>query len=165
MGMLHKLKDKKKSKSKDEEKLKKKKKKDKDGAQVTRKKKGEKKSKSKKEAPETRPIKTKMTRTALIDHLVDETAVDKKSVKKIFFALEEVMKGSLIYKKGLGEFTWPGLFKIATKFKPKQKGGKKMPNRFKPGEFVITKDKPASVRVKIRPMKKLKDAAAYTKGD
>lgn len=154
----------KKSKSKDKKDvdLKKKKKKVKDSERVERspkKKKGEKKTRRKQEV-EVRPIPDKLNRTALLDLLVDETAVDKKSVKKVLQGLEAVIKGSLIYKKGSGEFAFPGLFKIKTKFKPKKKGGEKVKNPFKPGEWMITKPKAASMKVKILPMKKLKDAAA-----
>ena len=40
---------------------------------------------------------------------------------------------------------------------PAVKGGKMVPNRFKPGEMTMTKDKPASTRVTARPLKALKD--------
>ena len=152
----------KKSKSKGKEEIVKKKKKSKEGEKVERsskKKKGEKKARKVKAVIEVKPIKEKLSRMGLINHLVDETAVEAKSVKKVLAALEATIKGSIM-KKGLGEFTFPGLFKVKTKFKPKQKGGEKKQNPFKPGEFIITKPKPASIKVKILAMKKLKDAAA-----
>ena len=141
-----------------EEVLKKKKKKSKEGDKVQRSKKGEKKSRKAK-VIEVKPIKEKLSRMGLINHLVDETAVEAKSVKKILAALEATIKGSVM-KKGLGSFVFPGLFKIKTVFKPKKKGGEKVKNPFKPGEYMITKPKPASMTVKILAMKKLKDAAA-----
>lgn len=147
-----------KSKSKSKEEVKAKKSKTKE-TRVERQPKGKKKKRTAKEVTPLTPIKDKMNRGQLLDHLVNETAVDKKDIKKVLLALETTILSSVIYKKGAGEFTMPGMFKIVTKFKPATKGGEKKKNSFKPGEFIITKAKPASVRVKIRPMKKLKEAA------
>jgi hypothetical protein len=71
-------------------------------------------------------------------------------------ALEATAVGSLS-KKGLGEFTLPGLLKVvAVKIPAKAK-------RFGMNPFTKTEQwfpaKPATVRVKVRPLKKLKDAA------
>lgn len=114
------------------------------------------------------PFKERLTKTSLVTQLMqNENAPSKKQVQGILADLEQLMLGS-IHQKGAGEFMLPGLFKITTKVIPPRKmpaikGGEKKPNPFKPGEFLITKardafTKPASVRVKIRPMKKLKDA-------
>lgn len=117
-----------------------------------------KKAKPKKELPTYDPVKEKFRITGLLEELADRADVDKKDVKRVFEAMQDVMLGSLV-KKGVGEFMWPGLFKMVTIKKPAVKGGKKVKNPFKPGEMMITKDKPATVKVKVRPMKKLKDAA------
>lgn len=115
-----------------------------------------KKVKAAKEAPALpKPIKEKMNKTQLIQHLADQTDLDKKDVKRVMEALEETMIAS-VRKKGLGEFMFPGLFKIVTKRIPKSKGGEK---KMSFGREIITKPKPATTRVKIRPMKKVKDAA------
>lgn len=115
-----------------------------------------KKTKAAKEAPALpKPIKEKMNKTQLIQHLADQTDLDKKDVKRVMEALEETMIAS-VRKKGLGEFMFPGLFKIVTKRIPKSKGGEK---KMSFGREIITKPKPATTRVKIRPMKKVKDAA------
>jgi len=61
-----------------------------------------------------------------------------------------------LHKKGLGEFTLPGLLKVVAQkvaAKPKRFGK----NPFT-GEDQWFAAKPASVRVKVRPLKKLKDA-------
>lgn len=115
------------------------------------------------------PNKEKFNKTSLVNYLMEnETAPSKKQVQGVLTDLENLMTGS-VHKKGIGTFMWPGVFKIVTKQIPARKmpaikGGEKKPNPFKPGEFTITKArkafvKPATVRVKIRPMKKLKDAA------
>jgi hypothetical protein len=62
-----------------------------------------------------------------------------------------------VHKKGAGNFALPGLFKInAVKVpaKPKRKGK----NPFT-GEEQVFAARPATVKVKVCPLKKLKDAA------
>lgn len=71
--------------------------------------------------------------------------------------LENVILGS-IHKKGAGEFTLPGLLKISAQaVAAKKKRFGKDPFT---GEERWFPAKPASVRVKARALKKLKDAAA-----
>jgi nucleoid DNA-binding protein len=101
------------------------------------------------------PVKQSFTKAALAAHLAESTEVELKSVKKVMAALETCVLGSL-HKKGLGEFTLPGLLKITAQkvaAKPKRFGK----NPFT-GEEQWFAAKPASVRVKVRPLKKLKDA-------
>jgi hypothetical protein len=40
------------------------------------------------------------------------------------------------------------MIKLSAVKKPATKGGEQRPNPFKPGEFIITKPKPASVKVR-----------------
>jgi hypothetical protein len=49
------------------------------------------------------------------------------------------------------------LLKIKTIKKPAQRAKKNVPNPFRPGELMDVKAKPASTRVKVLPLKKLKD--------
>jgi hypothetical protein len=65
-----------------------------------------------------------------------------------------------VRKRGVGEFTIPGLLKITTVKKPAKKARKNVPNPFKPGELMDVAAKPASIQVKIRALKKLKEFAA-----
>jgi nucleoid DNA-binding protein len=104
-----------------------------------------------------KPIKEALSKSALVAHIVDHSGVESKSVKAVLASLEGVIAGS-IHKKGAGAFTLPGLLKItsvAVAAKPKRKG--KDPFT---GEERWFAAKPASVKVKVRPLKKLKDAAA-----
>jgi hypothetical protein len=64
-----------------------------------------------------------------------------------------------IKKRGPGEFSLPGLLKIKTVKKPAQRARTGVPNPFKPGETMDVPAKPASVRVKVTPLKKLKEMA------
>ena len=109
-----------------------------------------------KAAPTVKPIKDTLTKSALIAHLAGQTSVEAKHVKAVLTALEHTVLGA-VHKKGAGNFTLPGLFKInAVKVpaKPKRKGR----NPFT-GEEQVFEAKPATVKVKVRPLKKLKDAA------
>ena len=77
------------------------------------------------------------------------------SVKNVLAALEATVLGAL-HKKGLGEFTLPGLLKVvAQKIPAKAKRFGKNPFTGQEQWFAA---KPASVRIKVRPLKKLKDA-------
>ncbi len=106
--------------------------------------------------PSIKPIKEALNRTALVAHIVEKTELAAKDVKAVLSALESAAVGSL-HKKGVGQFTLPGLLKItAVKVpaKPKRKGI----NPFTKLEQVFAA-KPASIKVKVRPLKRLKDAA------
>ena len=109
-----------------------------------------------KAAPAIKPIKDAFGKSALIAHLAEQASVEAKHVKAVLAALEHTVLGA-VHKKGAGNFTLPGLFKInAVKVpaKPKRKGK----NPFT-GEEQVFAAKPATVKVKVRPLKKLKDAA------
>ena len=103
-----------------------------------------------------KPIRESFTKAALAAHLAEQSAVDAKAVKAVLAALEAAILGSL-HKKGAGEFALLGLLKIGVQ----QVAAKK--RRF--GKDPFTKEdrwfeaKPASVRIKARALKKLKDAA------
>ena len=99
-----------------------------------------------------------LTKTEIYNGIAEETGLTKKEVSAVFDALavlidKELSKGK---KQDAKTFTIPGLCKIVTKYKPADKGGQKKTNPFT-GEEMITKPKPASQQVKIRPLKALKD--------
>ena len=103
-----------------------------------------------------RPVKDTFTKSALINHLAEQSSVEPKAVKAVLAALEATVTAS-VHKKGAGSFTLPGLMKITTVHvpaKPKRKGI----NPFTKEETVFAA-KPASTKIKVRPLKKLKDAA------
>jgi nucleoid DNA-binding protein len=92
-----------------------------------------------------------------VAHIVEASGVLAKDVRAVLAALEGAVAGS-VHKKGAGSFMLPGLLKISAvsvPAKPKRKGI----NPFTKEEQWFAA-KPASVKVKIRPLKKLKDAAA-----
>ena len=107
-------------------------------------------------AAPVKPIGESLSKSGLIAHLAAQANVEAKAVKAVLAGLESAVLAS-VHKKGAGQFTLPGLFKInAVKVpaKPKRKGK----NPFT-GEEQVFAAKPATVKVKVRPLKKLKDAA------
>ena len=106
--------------------------------------------------PSIKPVKEALTKTSLTGLLAEQTGVDAKSVKAVLAALDGAILGS-VHKKGAQSFTLPGLLKIEVQKippKPKRKGI----NPFTKQEQVFAA-KPATVRIKARALKKLKDAA------
>jgi nucleoid DNA-binding protein len=103
-----------------------------------------------------KPIKTAFTKGSLVAHLAEQTGVESKSVKAVMAALEAAALAS-VNKKGIGEFTLPGLLKVIAQKVPAK------PKRFGKNPFTGEEQwfaaKPATVKVKVRPLKKLKDAA------
>ena len=102
-------------------------------------------------------IKTALNRAGLVAHISDASGVAPRDVRAVLAGLEGAVAGS-VNKKGAGSFTLPGLLKITVvnvPAKPKRKGI----NPFTKEEQWFAA-KPASVKVKVRPLKKLKDAAA-----
>ena len=71
-------------------------------------------------------------------------------------ALEATILGS-VHKKGVGEFTLPGLLKIGVQQIPAKK--KRFGKDPFTGEERWFAAKPATVKIKARALKKLKDAA------
>ena len=103
-------------------------------------------------------ISEKMTKSAILASLSDSTGLTKKEVASVLDELEVLIERS-VRKRGVGEFTVPGLLKVTTVKKPARKAKKNVPNPFKPGELMDVAAKPASIAVKIRPLKKLKEYA------
>lgn len=99
------------------------------------------------------------TKTEIFNAIAEDTGLNKKQVAEVFDSLAGEINKSLAAGKKTDEksFTIPGLCKIVTKYKPAQKGGVEKPDPFNPGQTMITKAKPASQQVKIRPLKALKD--------
>ncbi len=104
-----------------------------------------------------KPIKEALSKSGLVAHLAEASGVLARDVRQVLGALEGAVAASLS-KKGAGSFTLPGLLKItavSVAAKPKRKGI----NPFTKEEQWFAA-KPATTKVKVRPLKKLKDAAA-----
>ncbi|MDP9154147.1 MAG: HU family DNA-binding protein [Pseudomonadota bacterium] len=103
-----------------------------------------------------KPIKDSFTKASLTVHLAERSGVEPKAAKALLAALEETLLAS-IHKKGAKEFTLPGLLKVVAQDVPAKK--KRFGKDPFTGEDKWFAAKPASVRLKVRPLKKLKDAA------
>ena len=96
------------------------------------------------------------TKTEILNDIADATGLAKKDVAAVLEALGEQIKKSL-GRRGAGAFTIPGLLKIERKRVPARAAKKGVPNPFKPGELMDVAARPASNKVKVRPLKNLKD--------
>lgn len=110
-------------------------------------------------APKAAPvksIKTAFNKSTLVAHLSEQSGVEAKSVKAVLAALEGAALAS-VGKNSIGQFTLPGLLKVTAQKVPAK------PKRFGKNPFTGEEQwfaaKPATVKVKVRPLKKLKDAA------
>ncbi|MCU0973467.1 MAG: HU family DNA-binding protein [Burkholderiales bacterium] len=113
---------------------------------------------AKKAAPKTAAtsVKSVLSKSALVHHLAGTSGAAAKDVRAVIAALEDTIRASLS-RKGPRTFVLPGLLKITAVAVPARKARKGI-NPFT-GEETVFKAKPATVKVKVRPMKKLKDAA------
>jgi len=103
-----------------------------------------------------KPIKTTFNKTTLLAHLVETSGQEAKVVKSVLGALEATLLAA-IHKKGAGEFSWPGVVKVTALQVPAKKARKGI-DPFTKQERTFAA-KPASVKVKARFFKKVKDAA------
>lgn len=101
-------------------------------------------------------VKEAMTKSAIFSEISESTGLTKKDVKAVFDELDGIIERHIM-KRAVGQFTLPGLLKIKTVKKPARKARKNVPNPFKPGELMDVAAKPATTRIKVLPLKKLKD--------
>ena len=115
----------------------------------------------KKAAVSTAPKKIKaiaerFNKTQMLNQISENTELSKKQVQSVLDELSDIIEGH-IKKRAVGEFLLPGLMKITTVKKPARKARKGI-NPFT-GEETTFAAKPASIQVKVRPLKKLKEMA------
>ena len=109
-------------------------------------------------ASKTTAITEKYNKTQMLTEIAEVTGLSRKDVGAVLDELGSIMERHL-KKRGVGEFTLPGLLKVKTVKKPATKAKKGVPNPFRPGELMDVAAKPATSKVKVLPLKKLKDAA------
>ena len=102
-------------------------------------------------------IKDPMNKSQMLAEIAENTELSKKQVQAVLNELTTIIDKHVNKKRGVGQFTLPGLFKIMVIRKPATKARKGI-NPFT-GEETTFKAKPARNVVKIRPLKKLKDMA------
>lgn len=104
----------------------------------------------------TGPVKVRWNKTQILNEISAAADLTRKQVSDVVDHLTTSIERHI--KKGaVGEFVLPGLFKINTRKKPAVKA--RMGKDPFTGEERMFKAKPASVQVKVRALKKLKDMA------
>ena len=101
-------------------------------------------------------VKKPPTKTEILTNIATATDLSKKEVAAVLDALQAEIKKSLS-SRGAGSFAIPGLLKIEKKKVPARTARKGVPNPFKPGELMDVAARPAYSKVKVRPLKNLKD--------
>lgn len=102
-------------------------------------------------------ITKKMTRTAILQAIADETGLNRKQVSEVFMAMGDLVERH-VKKRGVGEFTVPfNGIKVRRVKRPAQKS--RMGRNPATGEPVKIAAKPARTVVKVSALKVLKDKA------
>jgi nucleoid DNA-binding protein len=101
-------------------------------------------------------IKDKYTKNSILSEIADKADLSKKQVGAVFDELSTLIERH-VRKGAAGEFTLPGLLKIKTVKKAARKARKGVPNPFRPGELMDIAAKPASTKIKVLPLKGLKE--------
>ena len=96
------------------------------------------------------------SKSEITNNIAEATGLSRKEVTSVVEALQAEIKKAL-GNKGPGSFAIPGLVKIEKKKVPARPAKKNVPNPFKPGELMDVAAKPASVKIKVRALKNLKD--------
>ena len=99
-------------------------------------------------------IRAKMTKTAILNEIAETTSLTRAQVGSVLEELESVIERH-IRKRAAGEFTLPGLLKIKAAKRPATK--KRMGRNPATGEEIVISAKPATTRVRVTALKKLKD--------
>jgi nucleoid DNA-binding protein len=101
-------------------------------------------------------VKERWGKSQILNELSTRAGITRKQASSVIEELGGII-GRHISKNGPGMFVLPGMLKISTKKKAAVKAGlRKHPIT---GEMIQGKAKPASVTVRVRALKKLKDLA------
>ena len=108
------------------------------------------------EVNKMKPVKTKLSKSQVLQALAEDSGVTKSEVKRVWGSLERLIEAS-ICDQGYGQFTLPGLMKVTTVRRPAIKARRGV-NPFTKEETWF-KAKPASTGVRIQALKKMKGFA------
>ena len=103
-------------------------------------------------------VKDRYTKSAILSEIAENADLTKTQVAAVLDELSTLIERH-IRKGAAGEFTLPGLLKIKKVKTAARKARKGVPNPFHPGELMDVAAKPASTKVKVLPLKGLKDFA------
>jgi nucleoid DNA-binding protein len=99
-----------------------------------------------------------MSKSELVGAIAESTELTRRDVNNVLESLSSQIEKSL-GRRGPGVFTIPGLVKIEKRKVPARKARRGVPNPFKPGELMDVAARPASTKIKVRPLKNLKGMA------
>ena len=99
-------------------------------------------------------VTKKMTKTGILSEIADRTDLSRKQVDAVLAELEGLIERH-IKKRAVGEFTLPGLLKVRSVKRPATK--KRMGRNPATGEEIMIPAKPATTRVRVTPLKRLKE--------
>jgi nucleoid DNA-binding protein len=97
------------------------------------------------------------TKTQFVGAISEQTGLSRKEVNSVLDVISDIIAVHL-KKNGPSAFSWPGILKMKVVKKPATKARKGI-NPFT-GEPTVFKAKPASRKVKVLPLKQLKEMAA-----
>jgi len=118
-----------------------------------------KKAAAKKAAPAKQgaAVNKKMTKTGILNEIAQNTDLSRKQVDAVLVELENLIERH-IKKRAVGEFTLPGLLKVRSVKRPATK--KRMGRNPATGQEIVIPAKPATTRVRVTPLKRLKEMVA-----
>ena len=99
-------------------------------------------------------VNKKMTKTGILNEIAQNTDLSRKQVDAVLEELESLIERH-IKKRAVGEFTLPGLLKVRSVKRPATK--KRMGRNPATGEEIVIPAKPATTRVRVTPLKRLKE--------
>ena len=109
--------------------------------------------KAKKSKASKGPISKKLTKNGILNEVAMGTMLTRKQVGAVIDELESLISRHI--KKGaVGEFTLPGLLKVRAVKRPATK--KRMGRNPATGQEIMIPAKPASIRVRVTALKRLK---------
>jgi nucleoid DNA-binding protein len=106
-------------------------------------------------AKKTTKIEKAMNKSEILTELAERTELARKDVGRVLDELAALIEQH-VGKRSVGMFTLPGLLKIKIVQRPARPARKGVPNPFRPGETMDVAAKPASRKVKVLPLTKLK---------
>ncbi len=114
-----------------------------------------------KAAKPAKPVKG-ITKSEIYAEIAQTANVTKAQVKSVFEAVHSLVVKQLAKKAG--KIILPGLLRFTAKKTKAVKGGQTKAHPFLKGETFVTKDKPASIKVKAFPVKALNEAVKSAAG-
>lgn len=102
----------------------------------------------------TAAVTQKMTKTGILNEIAENTDLSRKQVDSVLSELENLIERH-VKKRAVGEFTLPGLLKVRSVKRPATK--KRMGRNPATGEEIVIPAKPATTRVRVTPLKRLKE--------